>query len=69
MTYLHKLERRLRCAQCGTEEIAFEAAMGARTDAEHRWVEAAEFLCSECLPTATVATYEAFLERLRETAT
>ena len=66
---LEKFERRLRCVQCGTEEIVFEAAMGARTDAEHWWVEPATFLCDSCLPVVSVATYEAFLERLRETAT
>lgn len=65
---LEEFERRLRCVECGTEEIVFEAAQGARTEAEHQWILPAEFLCSECVPVMAVATYEALLDRLRETA-
>lgn len=39
----------IACTGCGTLVAVFQAAHGARTDAEHEWVDAATFRCAACM--------------------
>lgn len=41
--------RNLVCRGCDEIVSVFEAAHGARTDAEHEFVDAATFACADCL--------------------
>lgn len=44
--------RLLVCTRCSSSVDVLEAAAGATTDAEHRWINPAEFVCGECLEAA-----------------
>lgn len=46
---LNEHERLLVCIDCGTPEIVFEAAEGARTPQEHQWLDPTTFKCWDCL--------------------
>lgn len=42
-------ERNLTCTRCGWLVAVFEATAGARTDAEHRFLDPAVYVCTSCL--------------------
>jgi hypothetical protein len=41
--------RVLVCTSCRSEVQVLEAATGARTEAEHRWIDPETFVCGGCL--------------------
>lgn len=41
--------RLLVCTKCGAAVDVLEAAVGASTDDEHRWIDPAAFVCGGCL--------------------
>lgn len=42
-------ERPLRCTHCDELVLVFEAAQGAKTEDEHRFLDPATFVCEACL--------------------
>lgn len=45
-------ERLLTCTRCGALTGVFEAAWGARTEEDHRFLDPAVFVCGGCLEQA-----------------
>jgi hypothetical protein len=48
--------RVLACNVCGAIVDVLEACAGATTDAEHRWIVPAEYVCGACCEAAQVTT-------------
>ena len=48
MIDVSRFERVLACTRCGDLVVVFEAATGAKTEEEHRFLDPAEFTCLEC---------------------
>lgn len=46
------------CRRCRRSVDVVEAALGARTDAEHRWLDETEYVCGLCLDPAPLDLVE-----------